>query len=232
MGDGRMIVCNRCLLFKSDAPDQSLLYYIANCGHVFCANCRETCQGCFVCQNPNVHFSAIDESMKSDMKLILAGPEAVCRAFEQSLSFQNMHMNLFHDSTEKKINAMQKAVQDLEKDCGELKKMASIAIDEANTLEAENARLEAEVKNLEGEISSMRSNLAKSATPTNSIPPDASTRLLTNHDGFTRHIPELSRHGQFVTRLACMDGFTSPPKSKASKIFNNLSFTSNMPKWF
>ena len=66
------IVCNRCLLFKSDAPN-GLLYNISNCGHVFCAKCLETYQGCSVCENPNVHFSAIDENMKTDMKLILAG---------------------------------------------------------------------------------------------------------------------------------------------------------------
>ena len=68
-------------------------------------------QGCFVCQNHEARFTAIDENLRSDMKLILTSPEVLCRAFEQSLSFQNMHMTLFQDSTEQKINAMQKAVQ-------------------------------------------------------------------------------------------------------------------------
>ena len=106
-----MLVCNRCLLFKSDSPDQNLLYHIGNCGHVFCSNCRQMYQGCFVCQNHEARFTAIDENLRADMKLILTSPEVLCRAFEQSLSFQNMHMTLFQDSTEQKINAMQKAVQ-------------------------------------------------------------------------------------------------------------------------
>ena len=107
----KMLVCNRCLLFKSDSPDQNLLYHIGNCGHVFCSNCRQMYQGCFVCQNHEARFTAIDENLRSDMKLVLTSPEVLCRAFEQSLSFQNMHMTLFQDSTEQKINAMQKAVQ-------------------------------------------------------------------------------------------------------------------------
>ena len=106
-----MLVCNRCLLFKSDSPDPNLLYHIGNCGHVFCSNCRQMYQGCFVCQNHEARFTAIDENLRADMKLILTSPEVLCRAFEQSLSFQNMHMTLFQDSTEQKINAMQKAVQ-------------------------------------------------------------------------------------------------------------------------
>ena len=143
-----------------------------------------------------------------------------------------MQMNLFQESTEKKMAEMQKAVQTLETDCEELKNMAAMTMNEATTLEAENTRLEAEVKNLETEISGLKAMLrSKSVTPTSSICPNTSARRMS----FSRRTPDVSSQGLFVKRLAGMDGFTTPSNSssKASKIFSNLSFiTSNIPKWF
>ena len=232
-----MIVCNRCLLFKSDSPDQRLSYHIANCGHVYCANCKELYRGCHVCQNPDVRFTVINDSMKPDMKLFLTSPDVLCRAFEQSLSFQNMQMNLFEDFSEKKINAMQKAVQNMEKDCVELTKMASRSANEANILEAENAKLETELKNLEMEVRSMQSSL--SVTPTNFTSPQQSRRVTKSPPGFTPS----SRRGLFArttpngsqlrSRDSSMDRFIPDPSTnKPQNIFSSMSIMSNLPsKW-
>ena len=72
--DHLILHCNRCLLHKTDAPDQGLLFYIANCRHVFCASCLQASQHqCFVCNDPRSQFIPIDDRMNGNTKLAAIG---------------------------------------------------------------------------------------------------------------------------------------------------------------
>ena len=110
--DHLILHCNRCLLHKTDAPDQGLLFYIANCRHVFCASCLQASQHqCFVCNDPRSQFIPIDDRMNANTKLVMTNPGVLLQAMEKSLAFQQMQTNFFNQAAEKKMAEMQSALQ-------------------------------------------------------------------------------------------------------------------------
>ena len=111
MTDHKVLHCNRCLLQKSDVPDQSLMFYIANCRHVFCLSCRQVFDGCSICNDPKSRLIPINDQMNGVSKLVMTNPGSLLQAMEKSLAFRQMQMSFFTQAAEQKMTAMQNGIK-------------------------------------------------------------------------------------------------------------------------
>ena len=109
--DHKVIHCNRCLVHKSDVPDQRLIFYLANCRHVFCASCRQAFQGCAICNDPNSQMIPINDQMNGTTKLVMTNPGSLLQAMEKSLKFQEMQSSFFNQACEQKMLEMQNGLK-------------------------------------------------------------------------------------------------------------------------
>merc|ERR1712083_15487 len=154
----RVIHCNRCLLHKSDVPaDQNVMFYIANCRHVFCVSCRQSFPGCAICNDPNSQLIPINDQMNDMTRMVMTNPGSLLQAMEKSLAFRQMQMSFFTQAAEQKMKEMQNGLKIMANEAMELHKMASEMDQEARNIEAENSKLEMDVKKLEKDIKGMRS---------------------------------------------------------------------------
>lgn len=103
MADMFWIHCNRCLTLFVEVSAKNGLFYVTNCGHVYCQDCAKRCcdvssgqrTKCFVCNKTDVRPMPMDKNLRPDVKDYFTSIPALIKALYTAADFQNTQLRNF-----------------------------------------------------------------------------------------------------------------------------------------
>ncbi|KAL1498279.1 hypothetical protein ABEB36_009101 [Hypothenemus hampei] len=100
------VFCNKC----SIKFQQSMKYYLGDCGHIVCERCVSSNTGnqqCLICKEPASTLE-LSKLMNPSMQMLFWPFENVIEQCYKVFKFQNMHRNLYVEALMTKYNFLKK----------------------------------------------------------------------------------------------------------------------------